>query len=47
MLQHPDTHRQLMRQRQRELIEEANRERMARAVRGENRSSDTKRRDER
>jgi hypothetical protein len=47
MLHHPDTHRQLLRQRERELIDEANRERLARTVRGQNRTSDTKRRDER
>ncbi|MBX6748165.1 MAG: hypothetical protein IRY85_00595 [Micromonosporaceae bacterium] len=47
MLQHPDTHRYLSRQRERELIEEANRERLARELRNHKRASDTQRRRER
>jgi hypothetical protein len=47
MLHDPNTQRQLARQRERELIEEANRERLARVVRDQGRASDTKRRGER
>jgi hypothetical protein len=47
MLHDPDIRRQLARQRERELIEAANRERLARAVREQKRAPDTKRRDER
>lgn len=47
MFNDPDTHRQLARQRERELVEEANRERQARAAREHGRSGDTKRRGER
>jgi hypothetical protein len=43
MLHDPNTQRQLARQRERELIEEANRERLARVVRDQGRASDTKR----
>jgi hypothetical protein len=44
MFNDPDTHRQMARQRERELIEEANRERQAKAARDHGRSGDTKRR---
>lgn len=45
MLHDPDIHRQLARQRERELIEEANRERLARELRREqSRASSTERR---
>lgn len=45
MLNDPYIQRHVARQRERELIEEANRERLAKTVRDHGRSSDTRRRD--
>ncbi len=45
MINDTETHRSLARQRERELIEEANRDRLARAARDRGRGADTKRRD--
>jgi len=47
MYNDPDTYRQVARQRQRELIEQADNERLAKAARDHGRSRDTKRRGER
>ena len=47
MFNDPEIHRHLARDRERELIERANRERVAKAAREHGRSGDTKRRDRR
>jgi hypothetical protein len=44
MFNDPDVHRQMARQRERELIEDANRERLAKVARERGGSGDTKRR---